>query len=251
MARKSDYSSTELKQYVELYVKEKSPKNIKVSDVVSFCNEELSLYPPMTKRRLTHNPEAVSYIAELNYRLRGLIYEKGVVPTVISEYIAPDLIKNSNTQDKAMTLAKDINTTIENLIQINQKLSKKCEFKEHEIQKLTARVKNLESNIHTATAGTELSKKKLNKVNRENRKLKSINKQLMDYINTNVTEAAILKHFQELGLLSDEEKIEPVVDIPVGDVEIYDDLPAMYEGDVISQSNTKWIESFSKLEGTL
>lgn len=250
MARKSDYQTDQIIDFVKAFVKAKRPRStIKVVDILTFCNDELEIYPKLTRRKIYYNKEVMEYINKLNSRIQNRIFSQADEPIVLPEqFVTFEELKKACNSSKTMeNFVAKVNEVFSEYTEIQVKLSQRISKQNEVIDNLTNQNQIIEQsykNLRTSADNSQKQyKKELRDKEREIRLLKSEKRKIIDYLDKHVTEATILGHLCDLGVLDVEESetTPPLFDIPLGE-ENFEGKNE--ETEVISAEASKWLAKF-------
>ena len=256
MARRPKYSTETLIFFLEEYVKQNGMRIIKAVDVAKFCREQLG-YTDVSYQMFTrNNPNTKLWIETFNEKLKlrrlnedeKSVLKDGLIDIdfFVQQYSIPEKLKNEliKINRQIATLSDETQNTIE----LYRTVAEEKEKAEKELSLVKAEL---------------ATEHKLNKqLQSENKKLKKYRSNAERYIKNNIYDPIILSHFQEIGLILNERKIQtPQINEKMIDDsdDLKDIIDEMYgdnsngedtkgdKTDIISEKTDNWIRRFDEL----
>lgn len=217
MARKNKYSTELLKQYIDMYWRQKNDLSaIQIKDLIEYLH---SLGIDVSYSILTrNNPEIKEYIESFKERVTELVVKKDSLSVLPSISFTIDQIKELKTDKQIESFVEYYNEQI-------SKLQNQCVFYSDQYEKLNDEFEVIKQNNETLQNTINQQKEELKKTNESMRKIKQRNKQLYlykknseNYLKEYIYNPIVFNHLQDLALLLNEE----VVEMPKGVANLID-----------------------------
>lgn len=202
MARKTNYSTNELIQLLEIYVNETHSFNeLQVTKVAQYCREQLNI-PNITYQNFTRNKAIKEWIADYNKKLHTRVIGTG------DSIIFPENMIDVND---AIRRYKNTEQMKEFLSSINRQMSKQNDL----CRLFSSQYRDCEKDLSKLQKSKELLEQQLNELNEklecsiaENKRLRkeniSLRKQkttIMKYLDRYIYSPNLCKHLQDIGII--------------------------------------------------
>ena len=199
MARKKNYTSDQLKYYVDAYFRQKNDYSaVTASAVAEYCNETLHLLPTVTYQNFTRDKEVMRYIEHINAELhdRMLVPEDQGAASHIDSFYIDDSADAEETRAKAYEELEKR----EDLIRALQSEYKKCSTELASALKERDALLDINKGLRDTVTD---QKKEIASQNKQLREAKSLLARFRKYFKEYLYDPIVLRRVAELGWVSD------------------------------------------------
>lgn len=244
MPKKRKYETYVLKEIIEEYVAYKAPyQKIAYVDIVSYCMEKYPAMANINYQDFSRNPEVKQFIEDYNINLERRLLDIDLSESIVQDKFL-DVRDFYGKSNKAVeNLIAEMNDYLARVYSNDRKAINSLNTKAREIKKLEKEKEEMQKIINACEIENRNYKNKLSTIRKDKLRLQNKVNELIQYIEKNIYDQAVLKHLVDIGILQEFEDSK----IEEDSLLLQGSLEDIVEMDILTRGESEALEILNKL----